>query len=312
MNRKSKYDYIIGQRFGFVEPIEYIGKSSYKCICHRCSNGTTARAETLLKGKKKSCGCLPPYKDITGQDFGSLHVNKFVDIRHNHAFWECTCAKCGGVKVYEGKRLRNGSASCGCASLNRNDLTGKIFGELVVESFAYTKDKENYWTCKCDCGNTAYVSTNKLISGNTKSCGCKRVKYGVEHPRFKDITGQVFDNLTAMKYVGNSKWLFKCSCGNEKVIALSDVMSGKTHSCGCLRHRGGKDSPRFKDISGTKFGSLIAIEPMGGNNWLFFCTSCGRGKVMNLSNVQAGKCYSCGCMNTGAIGSKNEIELEIL
>ncbi len=54
----------------------------------------------------------------------------------------------------------------------------------------------------------------------------------------KDITGMKFGRLTAIKFieyvVGGSYWLFKCDCGNEKVIKQSSVSSGWTKSCGCL------------------------------------------------------------------------------
>lgn len=53
------------------------------------------------------------------------------------------------------------------------DITGKRFGKLVAIQIA-KKDKrgEYYWLCKCDCGNQKVVSSYKLRSGNTKSCGC--------------------------------------------------------------------------------------------------------------------------------------------
>lgn len=54
------------------------------------------------------------------------------------------------------------------------DLTGKRFGLLTVQSFAYysKKSKKNYWNCLCACGNTTQVSVVNLTSGTTKSCGC--------------------------------------------------------------------------------------------------------------------------------------------
>ena len=33
----------------------------------------------------------------------------------------------------------------------------------------------------------------------------------------------------------HSYWLCKCECGNEKIIRLDSVKSGKTQSCGCIR-----------------------------------------------------------------------------
>ena len=172
--KKSKYEYVIGQIFGYVEPVEYIGKSRFRCICHRCGNETTTDIGSLLNGKKKSCGCLPPFKDITGQDFGDLHVDKYVETRHHSAFWQCTCKRCGKVKVYDGKRLRSGKASCGCLTQSKRymDIAGKQFGDIFVESFAYTKRGSTYWNCICGCGKKFVASGKRVSSGNTKSCGC--------------------------------------------------------------------------------------------------------------------------------------------
>lgn len=56
--------------------------------------------------------------------------------------------------------------------------------------------------------------------------------------KFKDITGQKFGRLIALSFVErkNNKtyWLCKCDCGNEKIVALSDIQYGGTKSCGCL------------------------------------------------------------------------------
>jgi hypothetical protein len=52
---------------------------------------------------------------------------------------------------------------------------------------------------------------------------------------YKDLTGQVFGNLTAMKYMGTheqrgASWLCKCICGNE-VIKKAGALKGGTKSC---------------------------------------------------------------------------------
>lgn len=62
----------------------------------------------------------------------------------------------------------------------------------------------------------------------------------------KDITGMRFGKLTAIKldhkeqiYCNGIKrgfreyWLFKCDCGNEKVIQKNTVVRGESQSCGC-------------------------------------------------------------------------------
>lgn len=50
----------------------------------------------------------------------------------------------------------------------------------------------------------------------------------------EDLTGQKFGRLTAIEYVGNSKWLCKCECGNEKIVYRGHLKSGAIRSCGCL------------------------------------------------------------------------------
>lgn len=54
----------------------------------------------------------------------------------------------------------------------------------------------------------------------------------------KDLTNQTFNHLTAIKYVGKDKnkkslWLFKCDCGNEKILRGTNVTREQIKSCGC-------------------------------------------------------------------------------
>ncbi len=57
------------------------------------------------------------------------------------------------------------------------DIVGLRFNRLVVKqrSGTYVSPagaKHAQWECLCDCGNTIFVTTGKLRSGNTQSCGC--------------------------------------------------------------------------------------------------------------------------------------------
>lgn len=63
---------------------------------------------------------------------------------------------------------------------------------------------------------------------------------GIYKRKLMDITGQRYGKLTAIKFSHKDKrnqqfWLFKCDCGNEKIICIGHVKSGNTKSCGCLR-----------------------------------------------------------------------------
>lgn len=52
-------------------------------------------------------------------------------------------------------------------------------------------------------------------------------------------TGDKIWMLTAIHRVENKgvnvQWLFKCDCGNERIIGLGNVSGGNTKSCGCLK-----------------------------------------------------------------------------
>ncbi len=52
------------------------------------------------------------------------------------------------------------------------DLTGQRFGRLTVIKRIGTKNSSPLWECVCDCGRTTQVTTSRLRSENTRSCGC--------------------------------------------------------------------------------------------------------------------------------------------
>lgn len=59
------------------------------------------------------------------------------------------------------------------------DLVGQRFGRLVVleketQDIPKTSKPCVWWKCKCNCGNIVIVTTTRLVTGVTKSCGCYR------------------------------------------------------------------------------------------------------------------------------------------
>ena len=59
--------------------------------------------------------------------------------------------------------------------------------------------------------------------------------------KLRDISGQRFGRLTAIKTTGTTKnrqtiWLCKCDCGNETVSTSSNLVYGTMRSCGCLKN----------------------------------------------------------------------------
>lgn len=51
------------------------------------------------------------------------------------------------------------------------DRVGEKIGKLVVEKYLFTnKRRKAVWLCKCECGNYIEVSSERLVTGNTRSC----------------------------------------------------------------------------------------------------------------------------------------------
>ncbi|MDD3890525.1 MAG: hypothetical protein PHR65_11500 [Syntrophomonadaceae bacterium] len=84
----------------------------------------------------------------------------------------------------------------------RNDLTGQQFSYLTVlyrsDDCGNGKKPTVKWACQCQCGNISIVSTSSLVSGTTKSCGCKKRKHGYSHKErlyetWKNMRRRCFD-----------------------------------------------------------------------------------------------------------------------
>lgn len=114
----------------------------------------------------------------------------------------------------------------------------------------------------------------------------------------KDISGETFGRLTVVKRVENDKhnkarWLCRCSCGNEKIVVGSNLLSGRTSSCGCLIS---------EDLSGKRFGRLTVLRrcneevnhSYGHSVWICVC-NCGKETVVYGSSLLQGRTKSCGC-----------------
>lgn len=117
------------------------------------------------------------------------------------------------------------------------DLTGKRFGKLSVVKRVENKVGENgksypMWECQCDCGKTVIAYGAGLRRGQIVSCGCKNVK---------NLKGMRFGRLVAEEILKkrdvkrNALWKCSCDCGNYAIVKSTDLLSGNTTSCGCLR-----------------------------------------------------------------------------
>lgn len=161
------------------------------------------------------------------------------------------------------------------------DLTGQKYNRWTVLKLLPYDLPHTYWLCQCDCGTLREVEGYNLKMGKTKSCGCLRDEliqeraklYNLAHPKkprivrnyltiggekYADITGMVFGRLTALNlsevsvHKDRVKWKCKCTCGKTKDIAISNLRSGHTQSCGCLQKEKTGKRARVHGLSKSK------------------------------------------------------------
>lgn len=109
-----------GKRFGKLIVLNETDQRKYgtvvwHCKCD-CGNYVDAPQSQLVKGYRRSCGCLsnPPRKDWIGSRFGMLEVVAYEGKEKGCHLWKCHC-DCGKEVVVRQSNLQIGhTASCGC------------------------------------------------------------------------------------------------------------------------------------------------------------------------------------------------------
>lgn len=140
------------------------------------------------------------YAVSVGKRYGHLTCMEHID----RQIWRCRC-DCGKTILARECMLVSGlSTSCGCVWSRCKDLSGKRFGRLtVVEPIAErAKDGSIIWKCRCDCGGTVFVSSNKLQTRHNISCGCISTSNAREAKTFVD--GTCVENILSKKLLKNN------------------------------------------------------------------------------------------------------------
>ena len=127
---------------------------------------------------------------------------------------------------------------------------------------------------------------------------------------YKDITGQQFGYLTAIKPVGKNKhrammWLCQCVCGKEVVKRGNSLTTGHVKSCGCKRkelidkHRlKGLQQSTINRYIGEKYNRLTITELFKEPNGIYagYQCECGNTGISQLDQIKKGETKSCGCL----------------
>lgn len=126
-----------------------------------------------------------------------------------------------------------------------------------------------------------------------------------------DLTGQKFDKLTVLKQApsqsNHAYWECICDCGNTCIKSSKSLRTSKKLDCGCRQAQRKQElallppiPPRKKDITGQRFGKLVALTPTeerirGSVVWKCRC-DCGNIKLVPLTYLTSGGTQSCGCL----------------
>lgn len=224
---------LTGQTFGRLTVKEYVGNSKYKCVCS-CGSGKEiiVASSDLKSGHTQSCGCLhteiqhKAINETIGKTFGEWKVLSYA----GDGYFNCECS-CKTTRKVLGYSLRSGeSKSCGHIGSKSNfiDLTGKQFGNWVVQRYA----GENYWTCECQCESKTIkdVAGSSLVRGISKSCGCltEGIRREAMLERYGDIVPGKHRDLELIELVNDrdkfTEFILSEYSKEEKLINVIDLV----------------------------------------------------------------------------------------
>lgn len=115
-----------------------------------------------------------------------------------------------------------------------------------------------------------------------------------------NLAGARYGLLTVVAEAGRDnfnryKWLCRCDCGNDTIVASNNLRTGTSKSCGCLR-----SVPRSRhDITGFRSGKLVvtqyAYTKAEKAYWHCRC-DCGTETVKWSGYLKRKTVKSCGCL----------------
>ena len=208
----------------------------------------------------------------------------------------------------------------------------KKFGKLLVECPVWVEgmvtppnSTNAIWLTHCDCGNDYCISMQRirkeLKKGLIPDCGC-----GEREEWSKKYIGKTYNYLTILErdeeykkkinpVNANAYYKCKCKCGNIISGRITAIVSGEIKSCGCLKEQQDKINltpNTMKDLTGQRFGKLVAMEPFkkSGDHEFWWRCKCDCGKICEViaSSLTQGFTHSCGCLKQ----SVGELKIEQL
>jgi hypothetical protein len=88
-----------------------------------------------------------------------------------------------------------------------------------------------------------------------------------------------------------TRWACRCDCGRDFIARTELLRAGKQTSCGHKR-------PRLDDMTGRRFGRLVASERTSTTTYKCVC-DCGTEKLLSVFDLKLTR--SCGCSRRGRV-----------
>ncbi|MGJ0429606.1 hypothetical protein [Methylobacter sp.] len=108
-------------------------------------------------------------------------------------------------------------------------MINKVFGKWTVISGAQEKNKNRYYTCRCECGNTSDIFYYNLLQGKSTKCRTCRLETGMVYGDWTVIneskTPRKNENDTGKYYT------CKCKCNNIYDVSRRSLIRGTSTQC---------------------------------------------------------------------------------
>lgn len=181
------------------------------------------------------------------------------------------------------------------------ELIGQKFGELIVLDIIKSSENDPTYkcVCECSCGKEIITPLQSLVSGHTKTCGCKIIFYPYK-------IGQIIGDLTIIDYkkdihkaTKSRVYICKCICGNIIEYNSAQFKLRKYHHCGCKTYK-----YKYPGISPTHiatsdlYRSYIASARVRNIKWDI--------EISEFIKLIHQNCFYCGCPPTNQWKSRSK------